>query len=161
MILQDMKDIEETSDPMAAKQKKNRLRYIKKSNLKTHRRYDIGSSRFAGIWSWWRQHPVGQELQIFTMQNGASVHVTFDGSDPTNATGTFKSPHVFDKIGEYTVRARCSAENYRDSAIIEFVYLIQESAGSPSVKAFFALEEQALIRVMPLPLTFLESSKKV
>ena len=140
----DMKDIEETSDPMAAAEAKEEPLEIYQEE-QPEDAFDVMTLDPAGspvFGPGGGKYPVGQELQIFTMQNGASVHVTFDGSDPTNATGTFKSPHVFDKIGEYTVRARCSAENYRDSAIIEFVYLIQESAATPRVKAF-ALEEQA------------------
>ena len=87
------------------------------------------------------KYPVGQELNIFTLQNGAKVHVTFDGSTPSNFTDIFESPHVFEEVGEYTVRARCSAENYRDSSIIQFVYLIQTTASVPRIKAV-PLDEQ-------------------
>ena len=51
------------------------------------------------------KYPVGQELQIFTMQNGASVHVTFDERS-FECNGYVQKSTYLTRSGS-TVRARC------------------------------------------------------
>jgi|EP00945_MAST-04E_sp_MAST-4E-sp1_P004986 hypothetical protein len=78
-------------------------------------------------------YAVGTEVNIMTLQRDAKVHFTTDGSIPTNYSIVFTEPFVMSAIGEFTLKAVCSAPGYRDSDVITMEYRALVSAQPPSI----------------------------
>lgn len=82
------------------------------------------------------KYPVGQEVKMMTMQNGAKIYFSRDNSEPNTFSQEFTGePIVFNDPGEHVIKAICTAPEYRSSATITMTFQIQAAAGNPTIKA--------------------------
>ncbi|WP_391120119.1 endonuclease [Psychrobacillus sp. L3] len=71
--------------------------------------------------------PVGTEISLSTITDGASIYFTTDGSNPTNSNTKYGTPIVINK--DTTIKAIAIKEGLVDSAVAEFTYTIISESG--------------------------------